>query len=177
MKNIRKNIIFSFLAFFFCFSFIAPAFSVGEYDDDEGKIISFRQRPKESHTETQEKELFVNSFAANYKGIPPEQIKSHFKSREDVTQWLEGAFDEEWEHFKSASHPVNFIDVFKGEKLIGFAIVEQWNNEIKTLHIRQMAILPNEQRHGYGSALIEALKKLPGVQIDRIIADTRKMKC
>ena len=101
------------------------------------------------------------------------QIKNHFQSHEDVRKYIEAYYEKQWDYVINANHPVKLVHVIKGEKLIGVAIIEQWNDEGETLHLREMAILPEEQRHGYGAALIDALKNLPEMPVNKIIADTR----
>ena len=154
---------------------VLATFSFYEYQDKEGHLISFKFLPKEHASWSEHQGLFVSSVGENFRGISPHMIKSHFKSDRDVMDWLQDAFKKEGHSFKTSLHPVSFIDVFKEETLIGFAIVEQWNDEITTLYIRTMAISPEQARHGYGTALVNTIKMLPGVEVHRVIADTRKI--
>ncbi|EKE09740.1 MAG: hypothetical protein ACD_16C00117G0024 [uncultured bacterium] len=179
MTNIRKLLTYSFLALFLTLSFIPSAFSFGEYEDADGNCISFQYRSKKDPVEDA-KTLFVTTFEENYASLEPRQLKPHFKTKTDVTKWLEDTFNEEWKNFQNAAaHNMWFIDVMKGSGkescLIGFAIVEQWKEEVQTLHIRQMAITPEEQRHHYGAATFNVLKNLDGRKVNKIVADTRKL--
>jgi len=175
MCSFRKILSLSFLFLYLSLSFVSSAFSFGEYTDHQGSHISFRFLPEASSGE-EEKKLFVASFDDNYRGLAPSQIKPHFTTREEVTEWLTGVFVSEWSDFKKAQHPMRVIDILKDGRLVGFAIVERWGKEATTLHIRQMAVALDEQKHGYGSTLIEVLKTLPEMgPADRIIADTRTL--
>ncbi len=175
MHKIRHFIFFSFLCLFLSLSFFPSAYSFGEYEDGHGHRISFRFLPEESLAAENERQVFIASFDDNYSVLKPHEVKPHFEKREDVVKWLGGVFAEEWEYMKNAKHPVKLVDILKDDKVIGLAIVEEWGGEKETLHIRQMAILPEEQRHGYGSALIDALKKQPEWPVNRMVADTRKL--
>jgi GNAT superfamily N-acetyltransferase len=175
MFKIRNVVSFSLLCLFLSLSFIPSAFSFGEYEDRQGHHISFRFLQDEAATADAERKVFIASFDDNYSVLKPQEVKPHFEKREDVAKWLDGVFTDEWEYMKNAKHPVKLVDILKDDKLIGLAFVEQWGEEKETLHIRQMAILADEQRHGYGSALIEALKKQPDWPVNKMIADTRKL--
>lgn len=174
MKNICKILSLSFLFPFLSFSFISSAFSFGEYEDQRGNHISFRFLPKESSSGDEEQKLFVFTLVDNYKEIEPHRMKDDFQNHEDVREYIKAYYVKQWDYFINAEHPIKLIHVIKEEKLIGVAIIEQWNDEVETLHLREMAIFPDEQRHGYGTALVEALKNLPEWPVNRIIADTRK---
>lgn len=183
MKNIRKNIIF-FILFLCCVCLSSVTFSYEDYIDKDGKTISFKivspKRGEAASAQTSQdkerlKNLFVDTFFENYKDVSPEKIKPHFTEPKNVREWLQTTFDEEWDYFNNASQPINFIHVYKENVLIGFSIVEEWNNKMGILHVRQMAIAPQEQRRGYGIALIEGIKKQLGMQTRGVIADTRKI--
>lgn len=175
MNNGLKILLLSLVVM--CFNaFISPAtFSFHEYQDEEGCCISFKFLPKNNTLWAERQDLFVSSFKINFQDLSPHKIKSHFTSDHEVMNWLEGSFKKEVQYFQNALHPIYFIDVFKEEKLIGFATVEQWNGELTTLHIRKMGIAPDQASHGYGTALVDVIKNLPGVEVNRIVADTRKI--
>ena len=52
---------------------------------------------------------------------------------------------------------MHWITIEKDHKIIGFILYEQWKNNKDIWHIRQMAILPDEQRKGYGIDLIKSI--------------------
>ena len=109
----------------------------------------------------------------NIKDIEPQNIKPHFKSRDDVTDWLSDVFKAEHQYFISAKHPMHWITIEKDHKIIGFIMYEQWKSNKDIWHIRQMAILPDEQHKGYGTGLIKSIFTFDN-NIKKIIVDTRR---
>ena len=149
----------------------SSVFAFGEYTEQSGSTINFSDDKKSQNFSIQ-RELFIRTFDEEYKDIEPPKIKPHFKSRGDITNWLSNVFDIEHKYFTSAKHPMNWITIEKNSKIIGFVMFEQWKNKADTWHIRQMAVIPAEQRKGYGTRLIKSILKLRK-NIKKIIVDTR----
>lgn len=150
----------------------SSAFAFTEYNDKTGSKINFLNIPK-SHDFSSQHLLFIKTFNDEYANIKPENIQPYFKTKNDVTEWLSNIFTIENKYFISATHPVNWIAVEKNNTIIGFILYEQWKNDINTWHIRLIAILPSEQRKGYGAALIKSIHNLHK-NIEKIILDTRR---
>ncbi|MBI2707584.1 MAG: GNAT family N-acetyltransferase [Proteobacteria bacterium] len=166
-RNLKLTLKTSFL--FLCFAPNLLGFN--DFVDSNGHKIAFVLRKDQNFT--RDKEIFVDSFDENYSALTPSDIKPHFKTRNNVKDWLSNVFNDEQKDFLQAKHPTHWINLTKDGQGIGFAIFEQWGHQSATWHIRQMAILPDEQRHGYGKALAFSIL---GVQpeITKLIADTRK---
>lgn len=145
-----------------------------DYTAPEGHSISVRNLSLESPYTEREKTIFVSSFVTTYKdeNISPDQINSSCKTYQDLTIWLEKIFDEEWTRHQSLSGVTN-LGVFKDEMLVAFAILYPWRDEKETVYIRLLAISPEEQKKGYGSALLNTIRNHLGTPMNHIIADTR----
>ncbi len=181
-QSTRTILTFSLLTFFFSTALINLASSLDEDTINSveritqtGAKISFITLPKDKTSWKDEKSLFVKSFMEAYELVPPEQLNSKFKAKQDVKEWLGATFQEECENFKKASHPLNFIVAFNEKapgNIIGLMIIEQWQNKKDTLHIRQLAIGPKHKRHGYGKALMELVTDTKS-GANQIIVDAR----
>ncbi|MEM6338861.1 MAG: GNAT family N-acetyltransferase, partial [Pseudomonadota bacterium] len=148
------------------------ALAFREYTEKSGAKISFSDGIKSQDFNIQRK-LFIKTFDEEYKNIEPQNIKPYFKNRDDVTNWLSDVFEVEHQYFISAKHPMHWITMEKDHKMIGFIVYEQWKNNKDIWHIRQMAILPDEQRKGYGTVLIKSIFTFDN-NIKKIIVDTRR---
>jgi RimJ/RimL family protein N-acetyltransferase len=110
----------------------------------------------------------------SYKDINPQEIKENYlQNEEDIRRYIQAYYAKRWVYFATSKSLVKLIHILKDGKLIGAAFVERWNQEADTMHLCELAILPDEQRQGYGTALIETLKTLPDSPVTRIVADTR----
>jgi len=178
MKFINLTFRLSLKTSLFLFCIIPNLFGFGEYQDEKGHKISFIAAEKKSAGKAEDfqeqKKIFIDSFADNYSVLKPEQIKPHFKSPEDVKDWLGNVFDEEMADFRKSTHPMHWINITKNGSVIGFALFEEWKGTPQTWHLRQLAILPSEQRHHYGKSLVWSINYLKK-DISMIIADTRKL--
>ena len=123
----------------------------------------------------QRKALFVKTLSDNYSKIAPSDLKPHFKTREDIIKWLEAYYEEELSYYNTATHPINFFNIYMGGRLIGFAISEKWQGEEATLHIRQMDILPEKQHQGYGTALLQSVIRRQDFPVENVVLDTRTL--
>ena len=148
------------------------ALAFREYTEKSGAKINFSDGIKSQDFNIQ-REVFIKTFDDEYKDIEPQNIKPHFKSRDDVTNWLSDVFEAEHQYFISAKHPMHWITIEKDHEIIGFIMYEQWKNNKDIWHIRQMAILPDEQRKGYGTGLIKSIFTFDN-NIKKIIVDTRR---
>lgn len=168
MKRCFLLVLFSLVTAF-------STFGLEGYKDHEGNAITFGVLETEKGTGDQERKVFLDSFFQNYQSLNPDQIKPHFKSKDDVSEWLKAVYKDEWEYLCTPANKAQLVDLFKNGKLIGFVIIEPWKGDKSTIHLRQMAILSTEQRHGYGAALLKALRKLPEINVKSLVADTRKL--
>ncbi len=148
------------------------AFAFNEYTEKSSAKIVFFDNKKSQDFNIQRK-VFIKTFDEEYKNIEPQNIKPHFKNRDDVTNWLSDVFEIEHQYFTSAKHPMHWITIEKDHKIIGFIMYEQWKNNKDIWHIRQMAVTPDEQRKGYGTSLIKSIFTFHN-NIKKIIVDTRR---
>jgi N-acetylglutamate synthase-like GNAT family acetyltransferase len=170
MNNIR-NILIGLLLMT---AYITSAFSFYEYDDRHGSHISFRVIPSKETSGEEEQRLLVSTFMHMYKDYTPSDLKEDFETHDDVKTFLIEYFKKNWKHLEDPSNKLIYLE--KAGKLIGVAIVEFMDEKDKaTLHLRHLAIIPSEQGHGYGTAFMNSLKQYPGLQVNRIIADTHKL--
>lgn len=116
--------------------------------------------------------LFVEAFMDAYKDVEPSNLKPQFTTKNDVEAWLAGVPGAELEYCATVSHQVFLVSSYRETVLRGFAIVEQYPEG--AVHIRQMAVLPLEQRQGYAKALLIAILA-HYESATEIIWDTRKV--
>lgn len=165
----------SFCIWFAFFLFIGPQLSgFGEFRDANDHQIAFKAIKFEELTAEElkaRKKIFVKTFVHVYSDFEPQWLKPHFTTHDDTRRWLKKAFNGEKAEVQDAGYPIRWIDILKDETIIGFAVFEQNAKDPRAWHIRQMAILPDEQRHGYGRKLVDSIKEIENVT--KTTADTR----
>jgi ribosomal protein S18 acetylase RimI-like enzyme len=145
----------------------------GKYKDFESHDICFSVENKLQDL-TKKMDLFVPSIMKDYNLLSPQQIDKSFRTQADVINWLRKGFAREWDYFQTAKHPIHWIEIIKNEELIGFALFEQWKEDPSEWHIRQVAILYEEQHRGYGRSLVWSIKQLEK-DVSKLVADTRRL--
>jgi N-acetylglutamate synthase-like GNAT family acetyltransferase len=69
---------------------------------------------------------------------------------------------------------MHWITIEKDHKIIEFILYEQWKSNKDICHIRQIAILPDEQRKVYGAGIIKSILTFDN-NIKKIITDTKRI--
>lgn len=180
VRTIMKISLKKPIAFLLSCYYINAFFNIAIACDLDEKNISFIQvKPSdvlnfEREDSKRRHDLYVNSFSHAYEKIEPKDINPHFKSREDVITWLDGAYYAEAKTFKQDGVRA-CVDMYeKGSPtLIGFAFVEGWNKDPDTLRIRDFAVAISNKGQGSAALLLNYIKDQWPMR--RIILDTRKI--
>jgi len=145
----QRNVLGLFFLFWFSFSWATQA-RIEWINKQEGLV-------------EQDRDVFVHSFLGYYSGLRDQNLDEGTLP-EDIETFLNDAFDDEENDFLNDGFRA--LRIIIDDVQVGYASIDinQENNEI---YLRQVGVLPNYQRKGLGSEVLDhLLEELP---------DTRKI--
>lgn len=128
-----------------------PALSYGEPHDFQKNGVAYVWEREPNSIES--KKVFLDAFVKCYEHVPLDVLRK--SSREEVAQWLEGAFEEMCADHKSSQNSL-WLSAKVDDKVVGFLVIDIAQHP-EEIYLAQLAVDPGCQGRGIGSSMIRSL--------------------